>query len=385
MRIAFYSTLDAFPWGGSEELWSRTAHALLGRGHQVFANVRKWSPLPEPIGRLIDAGLDVCWHRKPIIGRGLRHALQKAKIGRYRQLRWLRQTRPDFVLNSAGYHTDDPVVANSCRKLGIRYGILVQAAGTNLWIRGREWQATRDAYQRADRIYLLSQENRQILESNLALDLSRAEIVDNPFNVPVEAAPDWPANTEPWRLACVARLQFLSKGQDLLLHVLRSEKWRSRRLQITFFGHDGGSERSARQIVDSYGLHEQVRFGGFAQDIVALWSQHHGLVLPSRYEGNPLAMTEAMLCGRVPIVTKMGRVADLIEDNFHGFVAAAPTVELLDDALERAWQRRSEWQGMGARAAAAIRSRHSLQPAEDFADRLLAAAPPASHVRARAA
>jgi hypothetical protein len=42
--------------------------------------------------------------------------------------------------------------------------------------------------------------------------------------------------------------------------------------------------------------------------------------------------------------------------------------------MERAWQRRHEWQSLGARAAAAIRQRHSLQPANDFAERVLALA-----------
>jgi glycosyltransferase involved in cell wall biosynthesis len=97
-------------------------------------------------------------------------------------------------------------------------------------------------------------------------------------------------------------------------------------------------------------------------------------VLPSRFEGNPLALIEAMLCGRVPIATNVGRVAELVDDNRHGFVAPAATSELIDDALERAWQRRHEWQAMGQLAAAAIRQRHSLRPAEDFADAVLAVA-----------
>jgi glycosyltransferase involved in cell wall biosynthesis len=81
-----------------------------------------------------------------------------------------------------------------------------------------------------------------------------------------------------------------------------------------------------------------------------------------------------MMCGRVPITTKVGRSAELIDDNDSGFLAPAATVELIDEVLERAWQRRNEWQAMGQRAARAIRARHSLRPADDFADRILAAA-----------
>nr|MBA3480629.1 hypothetical protein [Pirellulales bacterium] len=65
----------------------------------------------------------------------------------------------------------------------------------------------------------------------------------------------------------------------------------------------------------------------------------------------------------------------LVDDNRSGFIAPAATAELIDDALERAWQRRHEWQQMGALAAADIRHRHSLRPSEDFAEAILAAIP----------
>jgi glycosyltransferase involved in cell wall biosynthesis len=211
------------------------------------------------------------------------------------------------------------------------------------------------------------------MECNLALDLSRAEIVDNPFNVRADSRPLWPSAGPSWKLACVGRLHFASKGQDLLLKILCSPKWRQRSLQIVFWGDDNGSLRQARQWIDLHGLHRQAAFGGFAHDIEAMWSHHHAFVLSSRYEGNSLAMIEAMLCGRTPIVTNVGRAGELVDDNHTGFVAPAPTVDLVDDALERAWQRRHEWQAIGERAAQSIRSRHSLRPAEDFADRLLAA------------
>jgi hypothetical protein len=89
----------------------------------------------------------------------------------------------------------------------------------------------------------------------------------------------------------------------------------------------------------------------------------------------------------VPIVTDVGRVSELVDDNRHGFVAPAATVGLVDEAMERAWQRRHEWQAMGQLAAAAIRQRHSLRPAEDFADAILSAIPghqQASYIRAAA-
>lgn len=156
---------------------------------------------------------------------------------------------------------------------------------------------------------------------------------------------------------------------------MRQPKWRARPVQVSLFGADGGSMRQAEEMIRLHNQHKQVVLRGFSTNVEQLWSEHHALILPSRFEGNALAMIEAMLCGRVPIVTNVGRVAELVDDNRNGFVAPAATVELLDEALERAWQRRNEWQAMGALAATAIRQRHSLRPAEDFAAAILAAVP----------
>src|SRR5690242_5842661 len=49
MRIGIYSTMAGMPWGGSEELWSRAATALLRQGHQVSVNYKRRK---EPVARL---------------------------------------------------------------------------------------------------------------------------------------------------------------------------------------------------------------------------------------------------------------------------------------------------------------------------------------------
>jgi glycosyltransferase involved in cell wall biosynthesis len=186
-------------------------------------------------------------------------------------------------------------------------------------------------------------------------------------------------------LACVARVHFVTKSQDLLVRVLRLPKWRARPLQVTLWGSDNGSLKQVLRSVELHGLQKQLSYGGVSNNIEQVWSEHHGLILPSRAEGNALSLIEAMICGRVPITTRVGRAGELIDDNNSGFLAPAATAELVDEVLERAWQRRDDWQAMGQRAAVAVRERHSLQPAEDFADRILAAASDKSAVRKLAA
>ncbi len=374
MRIGFVSTMAGLPWGGSEELWSRAATVLLERGHNVAINCRRWPEIAPPLERLIEAGAVPHFRSRARLGRSLRRVMERFKLVQLRFMRWIQKTKPDFVVISFSYHGDDPQIANMCHLLGVPYAILVQAAGPHIWIPHRNLSDFRSAYIHARRCFFVSEENREVLESNLAIDLSRAEIVDNPFNVALDAAPTWPATEPAWKLACVARIHFLSKSQDLLVRVLRQPKWRARRLKVSLYGADDGFLPQLRQLIELYKLHERLSYDGFADDIAKLWSEHHGLILPSRMEGNALSLIEAMICGRVAITTKVGRAAELIDDNQSGFLAPAATAELIDEVLERAWQRRHDWQRMGQLAAIAIRQRHSLQPAEDFADRILDAA-----------
>jgi glycosyltransferase involved in cell wall biosynthesis len=73
----------------------------------------------------------------------------------------------------------------------------------------------------------------------------------------------------------------------------------------------------------------------------------------------------------VPIITNTGGNGEVVTDGETGFLAAAPTEECLDDALERAWQQRDNWRAIGNAAADRIRTLVPVNPARVFADHLL--------------
>jgi glycosyltransferase involved in cell wall biosynthesis len=88
----------------------------------------------------------------------------------------------------------------------------------------------------------------------------------------------------------------------------------------------------------------------------------------------PLTVVEAMLCGRPCIASDVGGNRELIRDGINGFLAKAPTVELLDEAMNRAWDNRALLKEMGCTAAADARKFVSRDPGEDFARELAAVA-----------
>src|SRR5208337_4125733 len=94
------------------------------------------------------------------------------------------------------------------------------------------------------------------------------------------------------------------------------------------------------------------------------------LVLPSRYEGLPLALVEAMWCGRPAVVTEVGGNAELCVDDETGFVAPAATVSSFTDTLQRAWERRKEWPGLGQAARARVENQIPKDPVGVFCEQL---------------
>ena len=105
-----------------------------------------------------------------------------------------------------------------------------------------------------------------------------------------------------------------------------------------------------KTLARHYAIADRVEFCGYVDDIRSIWQANHLLVLPSRDEGTPLALVEAMLCGRPAVVTDVGGNAEWIDDGETGFVAEAPTARSFGAALERAWLANTQWQKMGARA-----------------------------------
>jgi glycosyltransferase involved in cell wall biosynthesis len=110
---------------------------------------------------------------------------------------------------------------------------------------------------------------------------------------------------------------------------------------------------------------KNISLKGFHDDVKSIWQQNHLLFMPSRLEGQSLALTEGMYFGRTAVVTDVGGATELITDEINGFIADAVTVNSIDNALERAWLKRDQWEKMGARAHKIIIQKYSV-PEEVF-------------------
>lgn len=368
--------MSGVPWGGSEELWWRSARLLQTQGHEVAVNYKWWEKQADQITEIHEHGATLFLRDKPAKSFWYSRLLNlfrtiKPKDGTDES--WLEKERPDTVLFSLGYHPDRIRLAKECQRLNIPYTINVQCASSSVFIHESIMEEFRNAYHNAHKVLFVSKENQEKLETNMATKLTNAEIVANPFNVRHDADPQWPEE-DIFRLACVGRIHFVSKGQDLLVHVLRREKWQNRPIKITLYGKNQGNKKQLEELIKLYNLEDKIGFGGFTRNVEEIWEANHALFLPSRYEGAALVVIETMLCNRIVVTTDTGRNRELLRDGETGFIAHAANADLLDDALERAWQKRDQWRELGKQAGKDIRENYTSNPIGDFTDHLVAAA-----------
>ncbi len=371
MNILFVSTNDHMPWGGSEVLWTRAAQVLAGRGHRVTASVRRWSPRHRGIETLRQAG--VVLHereRVPVVMSRMEKAWTMWRNGFVREFadnRWmvLNEARPDLVVISLGNHLDEPFLqyAERLQRMQVPYVVVVQLVHPFADVTDEQAGRFIQAYAGARQVVFVSAQNKAVLSRQLGHIFTNAVEVPNPIDVERLAAPlPYPSTADGFRLAMVGALTPFHKGQDLVLEVLAQEKWRQRPLFVDLYG-EGRARGIIERNIQLLGI-ERVRLCGFEPDKRAIWGAHHAALFASRMEGLSLALLEAMACGRPVFATAVGDAQRFIREGVNGFLATPGDAQALDEALERAWAQRMDWEGMGGEAFVTFARLQSEDPVQ---------------------
>lgn len=125
------------------------------------------------------------------------------------------------------------------------------------------------------------------------------------------------------------------KGHDILMRALAKVKERGVRLTVVTAG-DGNERPAIEAQARALGLGpEHVRFLGFRSDVPDLLAAADFFVLPSRMEGLPLAVLEAMSHGLPIVTTRIGGNPEVVTDGEHGLLVPVEDPDALADAMAR--------------------------------------------------
>jgi len=361
------------PWGGSEELWSQSAIELVNQGHKVGASVGYFGkPFHSRVKHLIDSGVKVYFRKNKIREYGTKVIERFTNINRLGYINnnyefHINQFRPDLIVFSqASCYAAYPTMLY-CLNQKIPYITISQLNTEMFWPNDKNYESIAEAFLGARKAFFVSKGNLNLLQRQLAQPLPNAKVFyAYPYLNYPEKLP-WPSN-ETKQFAFVARLSFGHKGLDILLGAFANRIWKNRKFQLNIYGEGDG--KLARQTSEFLGTHNVI-FHGYAKNMQDIWQKNHILIMPSRQEGMPLTLIEAMFRGRPVIATDVAGHAELVEDGQTGFLVEAPTVNLLSQSLERAWKARSTWSELGIKAEKKVKEKYSESPVQDFINEIL--------------
>lgn len=211
--------------------------------------------------------------------------------------------------------------------------------------------------------------NRTSREVEMLLGLSPGAVQTIHNGVPDEplTAPERPVRGP--IVGTVGRLE-PQKGFDIFIRALRDVP------QATAVIVGDGAERAELQaLARRIGIDDRILWLGWSDDRRSYLPWFDVFVLPSRFEGFPLALLEALLAERAVVATDVGSVGEAVLDGESGLLVpsdepdplAAAIIRLLaDDALRRR---------MGARGRELVQSRftasHMTRSFERLYDEIL--------------
>lgn len=127
----------------------------------------------------------------------------------------------------------------------------------------------------------------------------------------------------------------------------------------------GGAEQTRTEAlqstVESLGVGDAVRFLGKRRDVPELLAASDLFVMPSLWEGFPLALLEAGAAALPVVATPVGGVVDVVEDGVTGVLVPPRNPDRLAEALASMLREPSRMQQLGEAAWRRVNERFSLE------------------------
>ncbi len=222
----------------------------------------------------------------------------------------------------------------------LRLPIIMSMLSDRLSMTGIRGRALVSMMRRADLIITNSEAGQDALVGRLGVDASRVRVIRNSMPDDVFVTPE----NDGAVVGFIGRLVPL-KRVDVLIDAFAAIDMPSAKLIIV---GDGPERDSLQDHARGAGVGDRVIFTGALEDVSPVMKRFSCLALPSKYEGLPNAVLEAMAAG-IPVVVRPvgdlpgvvvdGRTGILVGDESTGALAASIARALTDEGLRRSARR----------------------------------------------
>ena len=283
----------------------------------------------------LDGGLPEACDGFEYLGTGVGSSKLGKSIAFARALARYERVMPSYDIvhlhiSARGSYKRKSIMARMARKAG-KYVILHDHDGEF----EKAFEEGGDAYRRdvrktfgiADRVVVLSEEWRDYFAENVC-DSEKIVVVHNGVKVPAEPCSPWSQQD----ILFLGRLD-ANKSPDVLLRASRRVLERFPGTKVVF-GGDGEVEKN-KALAEELGIANHCEFHGWVtgEKREELFARAAVYCLPSKNEGLPMSVLEAMARGIPTIATAVGGVPQVIEDGVSGFLIGVDDEGVLSEKL----------------------------------------------------
>jgi len=191
-------------------------------------------------------------------------------------------------------------------------------------------------YRRADSIIAVSQRIADLINKRYMVSRAKIKVINNPTNISKiikmrdEKVDDFKFKKGVYYISLVSRLSPEKKIERLIksIDILRNKL----NVELIIIG-DGIDKEKLRETTASFGLTDIVYFLGYKLNPYKYLKNIDVFVLPSDYEGFPMALIEAMVCGVPVVASDISATKDIIKDGVDGFLVDAENSAVLSERI----------------------------------------------------
>jgi glycosyltransferase involved in cell wall biosynthesis len=361
--VLFISLMNSTAWGGSEEIWYRSALYLAARNENVGVCCFNWEGKEEKLQQLQNAGCKLYMlpgksETKSLWGKyKLNEALYSIPFSDYKKaivnqggwkdvahgpFKKLYQKLPPYILIFHNYDTLEKLQGNKKKSLHN----WVQNAEKNIGDAGRIFS---------------------VIKSTCNLDIPRNHLLFNPVTIqlPGYQTPFISPAENRLELTVLAELDVKRKAQDVLIQALAGEKWKNRNFRLNIYGN-GKDKQILEKLITDTGLSSKVFLNGFTKEVKEVLTNSHVLLQLTHIDAMPISVTEALAMSRAVIASDVGDMPLWINEGVNGWIAEKACVQEIERVLENAWQNRNMLEEMGKESYKIFKQKYPENPVEYF-------------------
>lgn len=371
--VFFISLMSASPWGGSEELWYKTAMLAITRGWKTGCAVYHWPQKEIRLKEFADRGGEIIYfpnkgRNKKTLAERIQNKISKIRIKQV--INSLPLANYDIVvLNMGAFEITMPAWRNFFRQME-KYIVLYHNYREGEIFTGVKKLAVQNFSHHARMNLFASRRIKEVLEEKSGIMINRAGILLNPISfLPPTQPHTYPSTANGYRFVMLAALETGRKAQDELINALAAEKWRRRNWTLHLYG-EGKDKEKLNSLINMQKLQDRVFLEGQTTDVKTVLENAHILLQLTHQDAMPLSVVEAMAMARPVAATGIGDMPYWVKDGNNGWISRNATAAEIDITLEKAWQEREDWKSYGESSFRIFKEKFPLSVEEDLLEKI---------------